>query len=875
MPQLAKPCLGKYAIACIAISALIIFHCRLDAQTETNSAAFSKLAWTTESTGPRRFISVHGRRAAIFGYSEDGLEVWTYPVQILSGYAVTFRHQGTTTGIDGQTVLRRITYSPEAVTRVYAGPDFIVREKLFVPLDKPGVIIRYEVDSAKALDIEIRFTPVLDLMWPASIGGQDAVWNSTASAYLLSELTHRFTGSIGSPDIVAHDETPNDRQRVQRLPGLGFTIRAGRDHKTARVIIAGGGAGQDSSATANELLTDGAESRLERTAVDHYTNLLDQSLQIETPDAETNRALAWAEVALDQAWVCNPDLGCGEVAGYGPSRKARRPQYDWFFAGDGMVAIPALLAAGQYDRARQELEFILKYQDQKSGMIWHELAQSAASLDWNKYPYMFVHVELTFDFLNTIEHYVSVTGDRNFAKAHWQSIHSAYEYCRSLLDTKDGLPRIPAGKEGGREQDALTDELALSASWAEAARAYSHLATDMGEDAAAAEAIAASERANNSIDNRYWDEQKHFWISGYTRSGKPMIDRSIGPARSVGISSISRARQDAVLDQLASADFQTDWGTRGRASSDNTYDPNSYASGSVWATGTAGMASEFWADHRPATAFPIWNALVSWSSLDSLGHMHEALAGDYYHEESESVPEQTWSSATFFSATVNGLLGLHVEGKSNRVTFAPHLPEHWDAVSVNNLRVGSSRISLSVLQSTNEIRLDLQNEGAPVKMVFDPKIPLGAQLGKVRLGNASIAAKFEQHSQDAHARMEFTLPHGSTLLTVAYKGGVAVTPSLPPPLIGEPSKAIKITRTTLTARVLTVGFDFLPSRASSFELRTSGKIKDVEGGTLQSISPESYRVVIQPTDQSASKEPDVFQHGKVVVTFAAAEKTAR
>src|ERR1019366_9554987 len=127
--------------------------------------------------GPRRFISVHGRRAAIFGYSEDGLEVWAYPLQILSSSSVTFRQQGATTGIDGQTLLRRIIYSPEAVTRIYAGPDFIVREKLFVPLDEPGAIIRYEVESARPVDIVIRFIPVLDLMWPASIGGQEVVWS--------------------------------------------------------------------------------------------------------------------------------------------------------------------------------------------------------------------------------------------------------------------------------------------------------------------------------------------------------------------------------------------------------------------------------------------------------------------------------------------------------------------------------------------------------------------------------------------------------------------------------------------------------------------------------------------------------------------------
>lgn len=85
--------------------------------------SLSKLAWSTESTGPRRFISAHGQRAAIFGYPQvdagDGLEVWAYPVQILKSYEVTFRQQGATSPIDGQAILRRIIYDPEAVTRIY------------------------------------------------------------------------------------------------------------------------------------------------------------------------------------------------------------------------------------------------------------------------------------------------------------------------------------------------------------------------------------------------------------------------------------------------------------------------------------------------------------------------------------------------------------------------------------------------------------------------------------------------------------------------------------------------------------------------------------------------------------------------------------
>jgi glycogen debranching enzyme len=844
----------------------------LDAQDHSHFADLSRLAWSTDSTGPRRFVSVHGRRAAIFGYEQsashgypgsDGLEVWAYPVQILSSYSVAFRQAGETTAIDGETILRRIVYSPEAVTRIYAGPDFIVHEELFVPLDEPGAIVTYDVESKRPIDIEIRFTPVLDLMWPASIGGQETLWSSAASAYLITELTHRFSASIGSPDIVAHDDTQNISKHVGRAPGLAFTVREGADHK-ARVIVAEGAPGQDLNAFSKKLLTDSV--RLEKEAIEHYSGLLERDLQMETPDADTNRALAWSEIALDQAWVCNPNLGCGIVAGYGSSRRARRPQYDWFFAGDGMVAIQGLLAAGDYARAREELEFILKYQDKKTGMIWHEMSQSAGLLDWAKYPYMFVHVDLTFQFLSTVGDYFSITGDRQFVVAHWASIQSAYEYCRSTLDKRDGLPRIPADKEGGREQDALSDEMMLSASWASSAKAFAQLANATNHATEAVQASAASQVARTAIGQRYWDTRQHLWITGFTHSSTPLIDHDIGPARIMDKQLFSAEQSASLLDQIASADFQTDWGTRGNAASASSYNPNSYSSGSVWATGTSEIARAFWAEHRPATALPVWSALVPWSSLDSFGHIHEALAGDYYHEEVESVPEQTWSSSSFLSAAVHGLLGLQIDGTANRITFAPHLPAAWNAITLRNLRAGVSEISLTMAQSAEEVTLQMQNQGAPVAMVFDPEIPLGASLKTAKLGNEAVGAAIEENPQDTHARVEFTVPRGSTTLTLGYRGGVAIISDPPNLMVGEGSHAIKITGVSLNGPVYTVDFDYLPSEANSFEVSSVWGIKSVQGATVKLISPTLSRFTVDGAN--GDKEKSSYQHGKVTIRFA-------
>jgi glycogen debranching enzyme len=782
----------------LALTALLIL-------LSTPRIQADELSWSSDSAPGSRFLAVHGRRSATFGYSENGLESWAYPLQILTSFGISFRRPDAVTEIEGNAILRRIVYSPEAVTRIYVGPDFVVREKIFVPLEQPGTIITYEVQGQHPVDIVARFTPVLDLMWPAAIGGQEIRWDARASGYLLSEPTHRYFARVSSPNIVAHDEIHNANKSSGS--SVAVVIRADAERK-ARIEIAGGRDGLPESAAA------------EQAARDHYQHVLDGTLEIETPDADVNRALLWSEIALDQAWVCNPDLGCGQVGGYGPSRRGRRPQYDWFFAGDGLVSTDALIASGQYPGARQELEFILRYQDRKSGMIWHELTQSAASLRWTEYPYMYVHVGLTADFLATAGSYYRASGDREFVTKHWQALRLAYGYSRSLLDSR-GLPRIPSDKQGANEQDALGDELSLSAGWVAGADGFAALAAATNHQSEAREARAASQRARDAIESRYWDDRRHYWISGHTRSGEPARERESRPASTVKLGLFTVEQRAAALDQLAAGDFQTDWGTRGRPATDARYDPNAYASGSVWAIGSAEVAGAFWADHRPLTALPIWSALVHWSSLDSLGHLHETLAGDYYHAEIESVPEQTWSSASFLTSTVRGLLGLQVDAVARHLTLAPHLPPDWSSVVVRHVTVAGSELTLRMTQSTSAIQLHVHNQGQPLTLDFKPQLPLGASGPQV-----------ETNPQDAHGRMRIEVPAGDSTHTLAFWGGVAVLPAAVRAEVGEPSRAAKFTKVQLQGRVLTLELDRVTAEPAAFALRTPWKITGATGATF-------------------------------------------
>jgi glycogen debranching enzyme len=568
-------------------------------------------------------------------------------------------------------------------------------------------------------------------------------------------------------------------------------------------------------------------------------------LQIETPDSELNRALTSAEIALDEAWQCSDQLGCGYVAGYGPSRRNRRPQYAWFFAGDGIVDMRAALAAGDYERARDELNFIAKYQDAQNGMIWHELTLSAPYIDWRgAYPYMFVHADITFAYISAIEEYVRTSGDQNFLRQSWPSVEKAFSYCRGLVSADDGLPHIPPGQQGGDEQDQLTDELLTSASWVSATEAYAHLAELMTKPAEVAQARQMGERARQAIATHYWSAEHNFWIQGHLRNGQPMESRSSGAVETITEHLFNQTQTDHVLEELASWRFQSDWGTRSIALGESAFDPNSYGKGSVWGLGTAEMANAFWTAHRPLTAWQIWRTLPQWSSLDSMGHIHEVLAGDTYHPQLESVPEQTWSSAAFLSTFVRGLLGITVDGEHNQLTFAPHLPADWQGVTVQHVKAGTSSLDLALTHSINSIRLRAVNHGDALHLIFDPELPMGAQVLVATLNGKKIhAVPSQQNGQDLHARIELELPRGESQIELTLRDGVALAFDAAKPSFGDVSKAMKPIMVRFEGDTLTIAADVMPSEENRLHIFTRRKLLPVSEGTMRRLGANQYEVV--------------------------------
>jgi glycogen debranching enzyme len=802
------------------------------------------LTWHAHVGSQPRFAAAHGRAAVLMGYTGYGLEAWAYPFQLFTHLHLQIVPRDTSAPIDADPLLRRIEYHPDEIVRIYAGPDYEIRERLFVPLDRPGVILSYDVQSPRPLDLHITFLPVLDLMWPGALGGQDLHWNDSLRGYVISETTTGFRAVIASPQAVDHTAVVNATLRQDLTQSMALRPAGGHAEIFAALE-------SEPASEGSALLTlEQDESQLRAAYRAQIAQLLSTGLQIHTPDDALNRALIWSRLALDEAWVCNERIGCGEVAGYGPSRPERRPQYDWFFAGDGLVATEGLLAAGDLARAHDELAFILRYQNSANGMIWHEISQSAGFLDWaSKYPYMYVHVDITYQFLSTLGDYYAATGDAAFLRDHWQQIDAAYRYGRSLVDPQTALPKIPPDKEGGNEQDRMSEDVSLSAAWVAASAAYHALALAAGHPDEAAAAAAPAGAARRALTARYWDPQKNFWISGFAASGAPITDERTHPGL-LANGYFSPDREDAALDRLASSGFETDWGTRGLASTSSRYDPRSYGAGSVSPLLTAENAGAFFRAHRPAIAESIFDSILPWLQIDSPGHLHELADGDRFQPQVESVPEQTWSSAGFLDVTVRGLFGLEVDAAHHELTLAPHLDPRWDQVSLAQIPVGPSQVCAAINQQAAEVDVAFTAQTAPVHIVFAPEIPLGATGVRAFIDGRTAPVILEAHTEDEHARVAFDLAPGTARVRILFTGGLRVRVPEVEPARGDASRGLKLISLHLDGRSLTLNANIAAPDHASMEIQTPRSIASVRGGSAMRLDGDWYRVTFDPPPAS-------------------------
>ena len=807
-----------------------------------------------EIRGPARpnvFLSAVGRRSIAMGTEDGRFELWSWPVKWLHDFQLVFRVPKYTEPIPAHDVAQSVVQRPEGVTIEYAYETFTVRQHVFAPLDEPAIIMLLEVDAIRPLDILARFSPDIHYAWPAGLGGQYLVWNGPTRAFLFSESRRRVNAFLGSPAIREASDVPA-HMLASAPPQFVLSVGAGAERYTPPVlgeppgrginlrvawipiVLAGGEMPRDSARAIYQRLTaPGAAEREWRRRVAHADSIRATQLSLHSPDSLLDRAVEYAKVNLDEALACNPDLGCGLVAGYGLSGAASdRPGFGWFFGGDASINSFGMTGAGQTSLVRDGvLRFYAKYQ-RADGKITHEISQAAAKIDWfGAYPYAFFHGDTSPFWMLAFGEYWRQTADTALVRELWPNLRKAFEWSRSTDRDGDGLMENPVAGAGALEvgdlQIGILSEVYLSGVWAASLDRFAGMARVMGEPALADTAEAIRRRALGTMESKLWLPALKQYAFAILEGGRINETLTAWAATAMAFDTFERTRGAEMAARIASSSIMTDWGARPLSSTSPLFDPLHYNNGAVWPFVTGWVALAQYRYHNaPAGKFAL-DAIARTGFDHSLGRNPEVLSGRLYKPLDTSVPQQFFATSMVLTPLVRGLLGLEVDAPARRLTIAPHLPPDWDSVRVENVIVGGDALSLALRREAGRISARVRrtrSSGLPLEIVFVPALPLGARVAS--------GATTDVTPGDVHALVRGTLGDSASF-EVRFTGGWSISPPQMRPNVGDRSQAPRILSERLTGgdERYSVALEGIAGRTYRFGLRPSEDAVAVSAAT--------------------------------------------
>jgi len=801
---------------------------------------------------PTGYLSAIGRRAALIGTETGGFEAWTWPLKLLHGFDLAFKTPLYDQPVQAKDVARRVEVTPAGVSIIYSHPAFTVTERLFAPLDLPAVVAVLTVDAVRPIEIIARFRPDLQLAWPGAFGGQYVYWDDDEKAFVLSESRSQANGFFGSPAATWATNNPSHALADQPselhiavgdegavpMPRPGEPAgRLTEVHAAGiPIVMVGEMAPRDSVRALYRRVLARAEL-LYRDRAAHAEAVTDSSLALGSPDGALNLAVRWAELNLDQAFTCNPDLGCGLVAGFGPSGPtSTRPGFAWFFGGDASINSFAMSSVGLWQVARDGLSFFARYQGTAApndGKIPHEISQSAGRLPWfTAYPYTFYHGDTTPFWILALAEYWRASGDTAAIRKLWPNLKRAFLWARATDADGDGLmdnARAGAGAiEVGDLQEGLQSDVYMSAVWVKALEELPAIARAMGDAGVETEARRLHDRALATLRDKLWLPSARRYAFALLEGGKLSDELTVWPATGLAFGLFDEERGQATAASLAGAGITTDWGARTLAPSSRLFDPLHYNNGTVWPFVTGFDALGLYRYHHPAMGFAAMTAVARTAFLWGLGDNPEVFSGSAFEPLDTAVPQQFFATSMLLTPLVRGLLGWEADVPDDRVSFAPHLPASWDTLRVDRLPAGSGRYTARFSRSDTALSLSIERTaGRGVDtLLYSPALPLGAHLTGVTAGGRPVSCAERATGADVHADCRLPLGRNAEIVVNHTRGFELLLPA-PRPARGDRSSALKLISQRLAGDTCVFELEGLTGRTYGLVVRTPAGNRDL------------------------------------------------
>lgn len=770
---------------------------RFHIPTESSQLPYPSLSGDAR---PREYLGVVGSRSAWLGFEDGSGEVWVHPLKVVRDLRISFKIPAYVDPIPGASLARRVTIRPGLATVEYDHAAFKVRQHVLAPRDAPGILILLEVDPVVELSIHVQFQPVMQYAWPGGFGGQYLYWDEVHRAFVLSESLQDRNALVGSPWATEASAHP-----AHRLADAPATLIIAADQERVRnefipIVVAGGTADRESVRGWYADLITGVRDQVEETLAWASSLSSDLASAAGGPVAgggEVEESLEWAKVNLAEQRVCNPDLGCGLVAGWGPSGGSLRPGFGWFFGGDAAINSLAMDATGQWADVAEGLRFLARYQ-RDDGKIPHEISQAAGQIPWfEEFPYAYYHADTTPFWILALWYYWRASGDTGFVRELWPNLQAAYAWCLSVETDGDGIIENTAGGLGAIEVGGLGEgihqDIYLAAVWIGALEGVEDMARALGDPALAGDAMDLRARALQSLNRRYWRPREGHHAFGILRNGETNDNLTAWPGTALAFGLLDEEEAEGTLRHLATDAISSQWGARLLSTESELYDPLHYNNGAVWPFMTGFVVWGQYRYRRSWAGYPLLSALLSLSRQWSLGRHPENMSGAFFSTMDATVPHQFFASSMVATSLLRGMVGWEPNAPAGKARLAPQPPPTWPDLDVGNLRVGRSAVTLRHRRGSGKAEIALDLEGPPITVEYVHSIPLGArniEVGGNQRGKSGILHEGRHDTQYSEA---LELEEGEpAILRIHWQGGLEVVPDVPELVTGTRSGGIRV-----------------------------------------------------------------------------------
>jgi len=235
-----------------------------------------------------------------------------------------------------------------------------------------------------------------------------------------------------------------------------------------------------------------------------------------------------------------------------------------------------------------------------------------------------------------------------------------------------------------------------------------------------------AQELQSRIEAAFWMKDEKFYALALDGRKRPMKSITSNPTHLLMNHAISAASAARVERRIMADDMYSGWGMRTFSSRHSAYNPLSYHNGSVWPHDNAMALLGLCNYNLKKSAERIFTDLYDASLHFQYYRLPELFCGMVRQPNDSPVhypvacTPQAWAAASFF-LKLQGLVGIKPDAPRGRLHITnPRLPGLMGELTIRNMRVGNSRVTLHVTRQNERTFVNvLEHSGDPVKVTIE------------------------------------------------------------------------------------------------------------------------------------------------------------